>query len=49
MNLESSNDKFELPKKLELNKDFPKKIPSWLNRDDIRNPEYIALDKEVTV
>ena len=33
-------------RQIRLNKDFPKKIPSWFNRDDIRNPEYVVLDKD---
>jgi hypothetical protein len=33
-------------RQIRLNPDFPKKIPSWFNRDDIRNPEYVVLDKD---
>ena len=32
-------------RQIRLNKDFPKKIPSWFNRDDIRNPEYVEQDE----
>ncbi|MFH1510847.1 MAG: hypothetical protein ABIF10_04085 [Candidatus Woesearchaeota archaeon] len=32
-------------RQIRLHKDFPKKISSWFNRDDIRNPEYVELDK----
>jgi len=31
-------------RQIRLNDDFPKKIPSWFNRDDIRNPKYVVLD-----
>jgi len=33
-------------RQIRLNKDFPKKIPSWFSRDDIRNPEYVVMDKK---
>ncbi|MEM3154721.1 MAG: hypothetical protein QW165_04115 [Candidatus Woesearchaeota archaeon] len=33
-------------RQIRLNSDFPKKIPSWFSRDDVRNPAFVVLDKE---
>jgi hypothetical protein len=33
-------------RQVRLNPDFPKKIPSWFNRNDIRNPDYVVMDKK---